>query len=87
MEARQDEARQAHPEGRAQMPGVDECRLALAIHGERDNFRTITLEFDDPEQARWFDAQSDQYGVGVMFVTDPTKWSPIEGVQIKRVTR
>jgi hypothetical protein len=63
MEARSDEAGQTHPVGRAQMPTIAECRQALGVHGRRDNFRTITIQFDSPGAAAWFDAVASVQGV------------------------
>lgn len=63
MEARADEACQVSPIGYAQMPNSHEARHALAIHGERDNFRTITITFADEQQAREFDTMVINDGV------------------------
>lgn len=55
MEARADEARQVSPTGYAVIPSIGDARQALAIHGERENFRTVTIIFDSEEEARIFD--------------------------------
>jgi hypothetical protein len=43
--------------GNTPMPSVGEARHALAIHGERGHFRTVTISFDDPQDALDFDAR------------------------------
>jgi len=59
MEARADEAGQVmRGQGRAQMPSIADARMALAIHGEREGFRTVTIKFESPEDALEFDKRA-----------------------------
>lgn len=53
MEPRAEEARQSSPAS-TPMPSVGDARLALAIHGKDQGFRTITVTFDNPDaEAAW----------------------------------
>lgn len=85
-EARQEEAQQC-ASATTPMPDISTARQALAIHGERENFRTITVTFDTPEQAATFDQCGARHDLFVGFVADRKQWQQIEGIHARVETR